>query len=173
MSDNFEFQCAKCSQWHKGAPSFGFDFPHHYGVLSDQSKTSYASLDSDFCIINHPEAKSLQFFVRCILEIRIHGFNEPFLWGVWSSLSEKSFRDYEQRFKTDDVDGVTYFGYFCNVLPFYPETLHLKCRVIPQPDNNRPLIELEPTDHPLAKDFASGITIERAKEIFMHCLHGP
>jgi hypothetical protein len=166
-----EFQCTKCDQWHKGAPSFGFQSPHHYGVLSDHSKASYASLDSDFCIINHPDSDGPQFFIRCILEVPIHGLDEPFLWGAWSSLSEKSFRDYEQRFKTNDVEDISYFGYFCNILPFYPDTLHLKCRVIPQAENNRPLLELEPTDHPLVKDFTSGIAVDRAIDIFEACQH--
>lgn len=40
-----------------------------------------------------------------------------------------------------------------------------------QPVPTRPLVELEPTEHPLAVDQREGITPDRAREIVMAVLH--
>ncbi|HZG42899.1 MAG TPA: DUF2199 domain-containing protein [Longimicrobium sp.] len=54
----------------------------------------------------------------------------------------------------------------------YPDTLLLKTYVHLQPVPVRPLVELEPTDHPLAVDQREGVTQERAREIVEAVLHG-
>jgi hypothetical protein len=54
------------------------------------------------------------------------------------------------------------FGWFSNQVPGYPDTLNLKCDVSPRDDGMRPLITLEPTDHPLAVQQREGISFESA-----------
>lgn len=92
------------------------------------------------------------------------------MWGVWVSLSQKSFeryRDtYDQPVETDE-----YFGWFCNRLPFYPDTVSLKTLVHPRTGGIRPYLSLEPTDHPLSVDFINGISYQRAQEIAEHAMH--
>jgi hypothetical protein len=57
-------------------------------------------------------------------------------------------------------------------LPLYqPSTLSLKTRVHTQAVGQRPLIELEPTDHPLAVEQRTGITLARVQEIAETLLH--
>lgn len=41
----------------------------------------------------------------------------------------------------------------------------------PQPGNDRPLVRLEVSDHPLSRDFHNGMTEERAQAIFEMILH--
>jgi len=161
------YQCHSCDEWHETAPSLGYDFPQHYGVLSAESQKAYAKLDSDFCIIRHPQDNGPAHFVRTLLQVPILGCAEPFLWGVWVSLSAANFEKYEQLFTARaDGRGESYFGWLCNILPGYPDTLGLKCNVLPQEGGLRPLLALEPSDHPLARDFAQGITQEQAKLLF-------
>jgi hypothetical protein len=64
------------------------------------------------------------------------------------------------------------FGWFSNRLPFYPETVNLRTQVRPRTGGNRPLLELEPTAHPLAADHMSGISIGRAQAIAEAAMHG-
>ena len=64
-----------------------------------------------------------------------------------------------------------YFGWLSSILPTYPSTLHLKTHVHTRPIGIRPLIELEPTDHPLAREQRMGITWERVLEINRAALH--
>jgi hypothetical protein len=44
-------------------------------------------------------------FVRACLEIPIHGVSEPFLWGVWVSLSQKNFDRYVTTYDHPDRSG--------------------------------------------------------------------
>jgi hypothetical protein len=44
--------------------------------------------------------------------------------------------------------------------------VNLKCHVRPRSGRQRPLIELEPTDHPLSVEQRDGISIDRLLEIY-------
>jgi hypothetical protein len=51
-------------------------------------------------------------------------------------------------------------------LPVYPATtLNLKTRVHTRPVGERPFVELQLTDHPLAIEQRTGISLERVREI--------
>ncbi|MFE3991663.1 DUF2199 domain-containing protein [Streptomyces goshikiensis] len=65
-----------------------------------------------------------------------------------------------------------YFGWLSTDLSLYiPSTINLKTRVHTRPVGQRPLVELEPTDHPLAVEHRTGITLERVREIAESVLH--
>jgi hypothetical protein len=64
-----------------------------------------------------------------------------------------------------------YFGWLCTFLPIYPSTVSLKTRVHIRPVGQRPFVELEPTDHPLAVEQRNGITMDRVREIAEILLH--
>ena len=49
-----------------------------------------------------------------------------------------------------------YFGWLCTRLPLYPDTGPRRPTFIPDQCNQRPFIELEPTDHPLAVEQRNG-----------------
>ncbi|MBX6375157.1 MAG: DUF2199 domain-containing protein [Acetobacteraceae bacterium] len=55
------------------------------------------------------------------------------------------------------------FGYLANRLPDYPETLDLRSLVHRRREGKRPLVEPEPSDHPLFRDWCDGITLERVR----------
>ncbi|MEV0977865.1 DUF2199 domain-containing protein [Streptomyces sp. NPDC049915] len=65
-----------------------------------------------------------------------------------------------------------YFGWLTTDLPVYPTTtLNLKTHVHTRPLGERPFVELEPTDHPLAVEQRTGITLDRVPEIAAAVLH--
>ena len=68
------------------------------------------------------------------------------------------------------ADEPPYFGWLSTSLPaaVYPQTLQLKTHVFNQAVGRRPLIVLEPTDHPLAVEQREGITTAR-----VHALIAP
>lgn len=117
----------------------------------------------DFCVVNGED-----FFVRCVLEMPIVDLSgERFGYGVWASLSKVNFDIYKETFKSGAQGSLgPWFGWFSNSLKAYPETLGLKCNVQPRDGNARPLIELEPTDHPLAIEQREGISLDRLFEIY-------
>ncbi len=87
--------------------------------------------------------------------------SEVFEFGVWSTLSAENFWRYVETF--DDLDQSKLgemFGWFSNRLAAYPDTQGLACHVVPQDNRQRPIIVLEPTDHPLAIQQREGVTLD-------------
>jgi hypothetical protein len=58
-----------------------------------------------------------------------------------------------------------------NLSCYEPSTLNLATVVHTRPVGLRPLVELEPTDHPLAVEQREGITLARVQEIAEQNLH--
>lgn len=168
MAAIFAFRCSCCGEVHEGSPSFGYRAPRSYDDLSDADKERIATIDSDLCRIEYPD--QTDYFARVTLEIPIHGIDEPFMWGVWVSLSAKSFERYTSTWGDHD-ESDSYFGWLCNRLPWYPDTINLKTNVRPRRDGLRPYIELQECDHPLAVHWQAGISISQAQEIAEAALH--
>ena len=167
MADSFGFQCVSCGRYHVGMPSFGWDYPVQYLVVPERERRRRVRLGSDTCVIDDQ-----WFFVRGCLEVPVMGYEEPFSWGVWCSLSRDNFGRYET--VLDQVDrglGESFFGWLCSAVPGYPDTQQLKTMVRVRPWPTRPLVELEPTDHPLAVEQRAGITAARVREIAQRLTH--
>ena len=108
------------------------------------------------------------FFVRGCLEIPVRDAAEPLIWGVWVSLSEKSFIALRNVFADQYRSHVgPFFGWLNSWLKPYPDTMDLKTRVHLRDHRIRPWIELEPTDHPLAVEQRVGISVDRVAEIVL------
>jgi hypothetical protein len=159
----FEFKCSICGEVHKGAPSVAFKTPDHYDRLSEQEKKSSGKISADFCEVADDR------FVRVCLEVPILGFPETFLWGLWVSLSKKNYEEYGRKFK--DEYNARYFGWVCNSLPGYPETVGLKTDVLVEGNKSRPLLSLHETDHPLFSEFKNGMSKKRAVEVYQAFKH--
>jgi hypothetical protein len=114
------------------------------------------------------------FFVRGRLEIPVIGDADPLSWGVWTSLSEKNFRHFEELLdEPKRSHHGPFFGWLSSHIRLYPDTLNLKTMVHLRDDGIRPFVELEPTDHPLALEQRTGITLDRMKEIYESMIHPP
>jgi hypothetical protein len=120
-------------------------------------------LTEDFCILDGEH-----FFVRCVLQLPIVGASgDCFGFGVWSTLSKQNFELYVDTFDSGRQGGLgPRFGWFSNRLRGYPDTLNLKCHVMPRDGLARPCVELERTSHPLAIEQRDGITFDRLLEIY-------
>ncbi|MFE7186134.1 DUF2199 domain-containing protein [Streptomyces erythrochromogenes] len=105
---------------------------------------------ADQCMV-----KGRHFFVRGLIEIPVRDSADTFSWGVWVSLSKANF------------------GWLSTELPVYRHsTLHLKTHVHTRAGGQRPLIEVEPTDHPLAIERREGITTSHVRELADLLLRG-
>ena len=155
----FTYSCGECAEVHRGLPCWGADAPAYWHQLDDLARQR-GTLTGDTCVADG------HHFVRGRLEIPILGSHEWWSWGVWASLGEESYQRSQELWHDPERDRQPpYFGWFSTHLPteLYPETLHLKCAVHERPPGERPLIILEPTDHPLAIDQREGISLERAR----------
>ena len=161
------FRCASCGQDHTGAPTFGWDYPLHYLVVPEAERGKRCFLTSDTCVVDD-EA----FYVRASLEIPIVGEAEPFAWGVWASLNEKNFVHFQELLAVAKRSHHgPFFGWLSSQIWIYPDTMNLKTQVHLRDEGNRPYIELEATDHPLAIEQRAGISRERVAEIVEKAMH--
>jgi hypothetical protein len=147
--------------------SYGTDAPAHWDPSLSGDGSSV--LGPEQCII-----QGQQFFIRGRLVISVLDAAETeFDWGVWVSLSQENFaRTIKLWNSPGREDDPPYFGWLSTELPVYhPSTLLLKTHVHTQPVGQRPLIELEPTDHPLAVEQRTGITLARVQQIAETLLH--
>ncbi|MFI5756478.1 DUF2199 domain-containing protein [Streptomyces sp. NPDC051569] len=125
-------------------------------------------LSSDQCVI-----KGQHYFVKGLIEIPVIGSDDVFSWGVWVSLSRESFARAADLWDTPGRESEKpYFGWLTTELPVYsPSSVNLRTHLHTRPVGERPFIELEPTDHPLAVEQRTGITLERVRGIAETVLH--
>ena len=165
VSDPMSFICATCGERHDGVPGLSFDSPVYYRRPSPDEPGVPGHLTADTCTMGE------DCFVRGCLEIPVHGGREPFVWGVWVSLSKVNFDRYVATLGRPSPAEGPYFGWLSNSVPGYPETLNLKTHVRFREDMLRPTIELEPTDHPLAVHQRDGISPDALRAIVEAGLH--
>jgi hypothetical protein len=165
-----DWTCSRCGAPHEGLPlDWAFDAPAYWSPEYESSERG--TLSEDLCVIQ--SAEGTDYFIRGVLEIPVHDANESFVYGVWTTLSEGSFKRAVELW--DDpcrVEEPPYFGWMANSLVGYPETLNLKANVQTRELDLRPFVELEPIDHPLAQEQHQGITMARVREIAELNLHG-
>lgn len=162
-----EFKCPTCGEVHDELPAIGFAAPFYYETLNENDKTEIAELSSDFCVIKHEDQTDR--FIRTTLTIQVNDACENLDYGIWVSLSEKSFEEYRSEFK-NKVEGKTYFGRISNDIPYYEETtLGLHVNVITRSGGIRPELIPHQNEHKLISDWERGITIEDAERRINDC----
>jgi hypothetical protein len=106
------------------------------------------------------------------VEIAVCNSPDPFVWGVWVSLSKASYEQWRLHFNESRRAHIgPFFGWLDAWLKPYPDTMNLKTKDHLRDNGIRPLIELEPADHPLAMEQRQGISIERLAEIYAIMIH--
>ncbi|HLZ64849.1 MAG TPA: DUF2199 domain-containing protein [Aliidongia sp.] len=158
----FKFKCTSCGEWHEGMPTFGANAPLYYYSIPAEDRDLRCALRTDTCVVDQEH-----FFVRGCLEIPVHDEPEPFVWGVWISLSKNHFDQFVACFDVNHRSHIgPFFGWLSAEFPFYPSAENLKTRAHLRDNGVRPYIELEPTDHPLAVEQRTGINVDRVAEIY-------
>jgi hypothetical protein len=163
------YTCRSCGESHGDLPpSVGFDAPEAWLAVPEAERERRGECSTDSCVLDGEH-----FFILGCLEIPVLGGPGPFVWNAWSSLSRRNFERAVDLWTTTGRESEPpYFGWLSSRIPGYPETLNLKCRVHTRPVGERPKLELEPTEHPLAVHQRDGIPYERLREIVEAALHG-
>jgi hypothetical protein len=165
----FGYTCHSCGTYHAELPlGYGAPEPDSWHSIPEQERDSRCALTDSTCVIDDE-----LFLLRGNVEIPIHGQDTCFWWGVWVSLSRTEFERIVRLW--DDPSRANeppYFGKLATRLPGYPETLNLHVNLHTAEAGTRPYVELEPTDHPLAVEQRSGVTMARVQQIAESYLHG-
>ncbi|MYT68120.1 DUF2199 domain-containing protein [Streptomyces sp. SID8367] len=166
MTSDFGFTCSCCGAHH---PELPMNYTSDAPVVWDQ-----AFADADDCLLSADQCvvRGRHYFVKGMIEIPVIDSEGVFSWGVWVSLSRESFSRAADLWDTPGREAEQpYFGWLTTDLSLYPTTLNLKTHVHTRPVGERPFVELEPTDHPLAVEQRTGITLDRVREIATAVLH--
>ena len=168
MNDDNGFHCSRCGEFHPDTPlAYGSPAPALYFRIPEDERDRRVELTADVCVIDDQF-----FFVLGNLESPITDTGGVFCWGVWVSLSRENFARTIKLWDSESrVDEPPYFGWLCTSLQPYPSTLSLKTHVHTRAVGRRPFVEVEPTEHPLAVEQRSGLTMERVREIAEIVLH--
>jgi len=156
------FLCATCGETHPELPmSFGPSAPDLWWSIPEAEREARAELSSDQCVVD-----GKYFFVLGRIELPVLDEPDPFVWLAWVSLSEASFDRTQALWHQEGRETEPpYFGWLQNALPYALSTLNLKTQVQTMPLGMRPLILLEPTNHPLAQEA-------RVQQLAEAALHG-
>ena len=160
------FRCSSCGDLHAGPPLvWGPEAPvgWHDDLVDDET----SRLDDDLCVI-----RGEAFYVRGRLELPVVDGDGPFAWLVWVSLSRENFALTLERWQQPGREHeAPMFGWLSSSLPGYPQTAGLKTMVHARPVGERPFIEVEHTEHPLAQQQHTGVTTTWIRELAEHLLH--
>ncbi len=160
--------CSACGEQHAGVP---FDWAFAEPAYWTGPRSGDDFLDDDLCSWVD-DAGTRCYFIRGILELPVVDADETFAYGVWSSLSEESFRRvldlWADPARTEEPP---YFGWLSNALPGYPDTLGLPLDVLTKELELRPSFVLHPGDHPLIAEQERGITLARVQRIAERYAH--
>lgn len=161
------FKCSRCGEVHDSPLSFAFEAPGYWYGIPEGERPHRAVLDEELCVIDNRH-----FFIKGRICIPVHESPDPFVWVAWVSLSDTNFKRtvalWEQPGREAEPP---YFGWLSSQIPGYESTLNLKTNVHTRPLGERPTVELEPTDHPLAVEQRAGISSARVREIVEALLH--
>jgi hypothetical protein len=147
--------------------AWGPEAPVYYFGIPEKERRRRVELTPDLCVIDGEH-----FFIRGVVQLPVHDAPEPFGWTVWCSLSPESFERVQALWREPGREAEPpYFGWLSTVLPVYPDTLNLRTLVHSRAVGLAPLVELEPTDHPLAVEQREGITMARVREIAERLAH--
>lgn len=178
---NLRWKCGSCEEWHYGPC---LDFSHRAPVYWNEENEAANQelpppsvlkelpanlLDTDVCIIDGE-----YYFIRGNIHLPIIGTKETFRWGVWGSLSRENFDKFLATI--DDpkrAELPPMFSWLSSFVVEYPDTINIKMLAHIQKPYDRPIFELEHTDHPLCQEYHHGITPVRVKEIMMRRLDLP
>lgn len=156
MTETIKYTCSCCGEVIEAWPTLAYISPKNYDVLSEKDKQKIGMLNEDFCIIQHPDQTDR--FIRCTLTQKVIDHCEDLEYGLWVSLSEKSYQDYADNFNNEH-HLTNYFGWLCNDLPGYDfSNGNIPATVVTKTGNNRPeIIPHQDYDHPFVHDYYNGI----------------
>lgn len=160
---NMADTCTHCGKEHEELPALAFFTPAPYYQLSEEEKQTIATLTKETCIIRRED--HTDYFIRAVMPMHLIDACHSFDYGVWVSLSEKSYNDYITGDFDAEPEDVTYFGWLCNIPPQYEDPESIGTNVVVSNNKSRPYVypHREHMHLPLVRDVYEGITLAEAQ----------
>ncbi|PTT73214.1 MULTISPECIES: DUF2199 domain-containing protein [unclassified Chryseobacterium] len=156
-----KYICQCCGEEKEDWPAIAYAAPYPYFQLSEE-EIKNSELTSDWCIINYPDETC--YFIRAVLVQKVNEGCQDLEYGVWVSLSEKSFNEYVENYDNKEFES-GYFGWLSNYLPDYEFENSIPTDVIVDNKTGRPFVyPHESHEHTFVKDFHEGISKKEAEK---------
>lgn len=157
-----EFKCSECGETHENWPALAYNSPTSYHNLSETEKEKIGKIDADFCVIEYQDQTDR--FIRVVLNQKVINYFDTLEYGLWVSLSEKSFANYSENYNNKNHE-TEYFGWLNSHLPNYDNTKSIPMNVITKKGNTRPeIFPHKDFEHQFVKDYYNGITKNEAEK---------
>lgn len=151
--------CSCCGKVHDDLPDLSFDRPTYASDVPKEEFVNRVKLNEDLCILDGEH-----YFIRGVIKIPIHNQEETLGFGVWVSQKKENFETYLKNYDTSEIG--PFFGWLSNEFIFGGvPTINLKTMAYFQGNGQRPLIELDESDHPLYIAQKNGISLDEAWKI--------
>jgi hypothetical protein len=155
-------RCHQCGKDHGELPlDVGYRRPVPYFLVPEAERATRCFDNDDLC-----EIDGKIFLVRGVLLVPIRGSEQSFGWGLWASVSKRSFDRIVARFDEDAFDEPPMAGLLAVEPMGYEGLLDQPVTVQLRSSRERPAFMMAPqSKHLLAREEREGITMERAHEI--------
>ncbi|PIF46724.1 hypothetical protein CLU96_3764 [Chryseobacterium sp. 52] len=155
-----KYICECCGEEKEDWPALAYPFPLFYSNLSDTEREN-AELTSDLCVVENPEYTHR--FIRAVMVQEVTDSCQNLEYGIWVSLSEKSFDEYVANYDNKDFEA-EYFGWLSNYPPDYHFEESIPTTVVVHNSVGRPFVYPHQShEHPFVHDFYNGISLEEAE----------
>lgn len=162
------WRCSVCGEEHEGLP---LDWAHDKPAYWEGRRDEHDFLGDDLCSWTDDDG-ARHYFIRGLLPVPVPELEDELRYGVWSSLSEQSFKRVLELWNDPArTEEPPYFGWLSNSMPGYPETLNLKLDVLTETLELRPRFVLHDADHPLVREQQEGISVDRVLDLVGPRLH--
>ncbi|REC61918.1 DUF2199 domain-containing protein [Chryseobacterium pennae] len=156
-----KYICECCGEEKEDWPALAYNAPYFYSCLSDEEMKN-AKLTSDLCTVESPEETNR--FIRAALIQEVTDDCRDLDYGVWVSLSEKSYTEYVENYDNKEFKA-EYFGWLNTYLPDYDFSESIPTTVVVNNTIGRPFVfPHQSYEHPFVDDFYNGITKDEAEK---------
>lgn len=139
----------------------GFQLPDVLFEMTEAECEARATVTDDLCTLDDE-----RFFIRGVLAVPLRGTDQAFGWGFWAEVSAEDFERYHAHFNDDGTDATPFRGTLANSAPGYPASIGLPLEIRLGAATERPDFRALDTGHPVGREQASGIDLDRLHEIF-------
>jgi len=161
------FECPVCGQQHPLSFAFAANAPHAVLAIPEAELTNRLIISPFQCVIDNKD-----FYLRGRILIPVHGYDEPFVWGVWAEISPKNFLRAHELWNTPGRENEPPFpGYLNTDLPLYGSTMNVEVDVQTQIVGRKPHFYVRDPDLVVGTEQREGITPERLQDINVKMWH--
>ena len=159
------YRCPTCGCWSEGMPThWNLPLPDPVSGIppSERQGRVEETVVGELLAVDDEH-----FFIRANLEFPIAGSEELLSYTCWMSLSRRNATRQLEHWFTEGRERTLepMVGYLSNELAGFPGSFLHVARIHTQPVGVRPSMEPEPTDHPLARAYRDGVSLELVRQL--------